>query len=108
MSTSAAFLPEDALSVAAPAAHHSRAGHRHPHHRQRARHPRPSGHVESRRALLGRLFRTPVANAQLEKICRGEPGRGRIPAGPALTPFFDEQIDAMRRTLREAGVAVAR
>jgi putative tricarboxylic transport membrane protein len=28
--------------------------------------------------------------------------------GAALTPFFDEQIDAMRRTLREAGVAVAR
>ena len=28
--------------------------------------------------------------------------------GGALTPFFDEQIDAMRRTLREAGVAAAR
>jgi putative tricarboxylic transport membrane protein len=28
--------------------------------------------------------------------------------GPELTPFFDEQIAAMRRTLREAGVAVAR
>jgi putative tricarboxylic transport membrane protein len=28
--------------------------------------------------------------------------------GAALTPFFDEQIEAMRRTLREAGVAVAR
>jgi hypothetical protein len=28
--------------------------------------------------------------------------------GAAMTPFFDEQIDAMGRTLREAGVAVAR
>ena len=28
--------------------------------------------------------------------------------GAEMTPFFDEQIDAMRRTLREAGVAVAR
>ena len=27
--------------------------------------------------------------------------------GADLTPFFDEQIDAMRRTLRQAGVAVA-
>ena len=26
--------------------------------------------------------------------------------GPDLVPYFDEQIDAMRRTLREAGVAV--
>ena len=28
--------------------------------------------------------------------------------GAELTPFFDEQIEAMRRTLREAGVAVMR
>ena len=28
--------------------------------------------------------------------------------GPELTPFFDEQIEAMRRTLREAGIVVAR
>jgi putative tricarboxylic transport membrane protein len=28
--------------------------------------------------------------------------------GAEMPPFFDEQIDAMRRTLREAGVAVAR
>jgi len=29
-------------------------------------------------------------------------------SGAAMTPFFDEQIDVMRRMLREAGVAVAR
>jgi putative tricarboxylic transport membrane protein len=28
--------------------------------------------------------------------------------GAAMTPFFDEQIEATGRTLREAGVAVAR
>lgn len=28
--------------------------------------------------------------------------------GAEMTPFFDEQVEAMRRTLREAGVAVAR
>jgi len=28
--------------------------------------------------------------------------------GSELTAFFDEQIEAMRRTLREAGIAVAR
>jgi len=27
--------------------------------------------------------------------------------GASLTPFFDEQIDAMRSTQRQAGVAVA-
>jgi len=28
--------------------------------------------------------------------------------GAELTPFFDEQIESMRKTLSEAGVAVAR